>query len=461
MKRIIILIAGVVLLNVLFCPVIPLAEEAFAEDSGSDSANLSALTDRFSADLSKDISGKKLYLDNRCVKEVTSGKLSNFSLYLQNELESSLSRNGFVMVYEPTEADYFIGATYQRMKDRVRVFFKYHKSDLSGKKGRAYEMPANKLPEDTFEESLQTKAYDLALSILEGQKPLKIFVKPLMEGHSRIATDFSISFTARIKCAMVKLGKNTEVIDRMPGIERTAAESVPRADAVLESVYYDRGSMISVCSNLRSPDGRLFSSCVLEIDKSLISSDTENKTARRLLGFLDPPQSRGDFHVKITTPKGKDYPIYSEGETIQFQVQVADLLYVYLYTVNSKGKISLLFPYRKNGPHRKMIPGRLYTIPDENSEFEISVAPPFGVEGVKVFASRTAIPLPELSESRPSIIYRNGWRLEGDEMQKARLTLSRMTSIHPRDLVAYFRGVAAKKRIPVFEDSLLLETRGH
>ena len=429
-----------------------------AHESGF--ASLSALADRFSTDLSKDLTGKKLYFDNNCVREVGSRKISNFSFYLQNELESSFSRNGFIMVYEPAEANYLIGATYQRQKAGVRVFFKYHKADLSGKKGCAYDIFKPNLPRDAFEESIRTKAYDLAYSILEGQKPLKILVRPILEGHSRYVTDFSNSFISRIKAAMVKLSKGTQIIDGKPGVKDASSASHIGADSVLDGVYFVRGPVIFVHLNLRSLEGRLLSSSVLEISKSLVQSSTENKTAKKLLSFLDPPESQGDFHVRITTPKGKDYPVYSRGEKILFHVQVAAPLYVYLYAVSSRGRVSLLFPHKKQGPHEKLVPGRLYTIPERTGEFEIVVSPPFGVEAVKVFASNVAVSLPELVENASSKMYNGGWRVEGEERLRVQLALSRMTSINPRDFVGFFRGVATKTGVSMYEDSLLFETRG-
>jgi hypothetical protein len=429
-----------------------------AYESGFTS--LSALTDRFSTDLSRDLTGKKLYFDNKCVREVGAHKTSNFSLYLQNELESSFSRNGFVMVYEPAEANYLIGATYQRQKAGVRVFFKYHKADLSGKKGRAYEIHKSNLPGDAFEESIQTKAYDLATSILEGQKPRKILVRPLLEGHRRYATDFSNSFISRIKGAMVKLGKGTEIIDEKPVFQGASNISYSGVNAILDGVYYDRGPMIFVHLNLRNLEGRLLSSSVLEIDKSLIQSSTENKTAKKLLDFLDQPQIQGDFHVKISTPKGENYPIYLRGEKFFFQIQVADSFYIYLYAINSKGKVSLLFPLKREGIHQKFMPGRLHTIPGRDGDFEIEVKPPFGMEAVKVFASNVAVSLPELIENKPSEMFDGGWPLEGEKRLKAQLALSRMATINPRDLVGFFRGFATKTGASLYEDSLLLETRG-
>ncbi len=459
MKRSIIKVLGLASLTVFFLVFhIDLAEpsENAHESRFSD---LSTLTDCFSTDISKDLHGKKLYFDNTCVREVGAQKISNFSLYLQNELESSFSSHGFIMVYEPSDAEYLIGANYQRLEDRVRVFFKYHQADLSGKKSRVYEILKSSLPKNAFEESIQTKAYDLASGILSGQKPLRVYVRPLLEEQSRYTTNFSNSFTSRIKCAMLRLGKGTQIIDEKPISQEAFSVSCSDADAVLDGVYFDRGEVVCVNLYLRDLEGKILASSIVDISKSLIKSSMENKTVKKLIDFLDPPPNSGDFNVKITTPKGKDYAIYSSGERIRFQIQVADPLYVYLYAINSKGNVSILFPHGKQGSHQKMAPGKLYTIPAKNSDFEIEVKPPFGIEAVKVFASRLIISLPNLEESKASQSYNGAWRVEGEKRLQVQKALSHMKSINPKDLVDFFRGTANRMNFSLYEDSLLLETR--
>ncbi len=72
----------------------------------SNFQNLSQMTDRFAEHLSKEVTGRKVYLDRTTIRDMLSGCVINFSTYLQNELESSLSRKGFSIVYEPDKAYY-------------------------------------------------------------------------------------------------------------------------------------------------------------------------------------------------------------------------------------------------------------------------------------------------------------------------------------------------------------------
>ena len=154
------------------------------------------------------------------MRDITTNDLSNFSSYLQHELESSLSEKNFSLVYEISDADYLIGANYQRHGEDVRIFFKYHKADGSGGKSRDYEIELSKLPGDSFEQTVKSRAYKLAANILSDQRDLKIYIKPIKEGQHNYVSDFSNSFTSKIKTEIVKLYRGVEVIDEKPIYER-------------------------------------------------------------------------------------------------------------------------------------------------------------------------------------------------------------------------------------------------
>jgi len=424
--------------------------ESVAASNISHFSNLSELASQFSAEIKQELGNKRLFLEGASVRELGTSKTHNFSLCLQNELESSLSRDGFILVYEMADADYLIGAAYQRLETSVRVFFKYHRADLSGKKGRTYEIEISRLPKDSFKESINTKAYELASNILEGQGDLKIFMNPLFEGTRSYTTPFSTSFISRIKNAMVSLRKGIQIVDKEP---------VGGSIAVLSGNYFDRGNEISVHLFLKDGEGRVLSSSIVDIDKSLIKSKLQNETARKLTDFLDEPPNQGDFRAKVFTPKGKDYPVYCEGEEIRFHIQVASPLYIYLYALNSRGEVARLFPYEEGMQQHQLMPGRLYTIPHDADNFGIEVKPPFGAEAVKLFGTSAELPLPNLDPNVKSKSYNGIWRVQGDERLAAQEMLSQTKTINPKDIIDYYRGIANRLHVTVYEDSLLLETR--
>jgi len=440
-------------------------------------SNLSELTDDFSNELSKEIPAKKIYLDRTSMRDIATNDVFNFSSYLQHELESSLSEKHFLLVYDPSEADYLIGATYRRDGKKVKAFFKYHKADGSGRKSRDYEIEMSKLPKDSFRETIKSKAYKLAANIITDQTDLKLYIKPIREGHHKFVSEFSNSFISRVKSELIRLHRDVEVIDEKPIHERlsntrgikkkakkvknleTADALFANANSVLEGNYFAGNKLVTVTLYLKKLDGTILNSSTIEIKKSLINASLENNTAKVLADLADAPKEKADLKVKISTTKGGDYPVYYKGEKIKFHIQVTVPLYVYLYDINSKGEVSLLFPYQSDSEQHKLVPGTVYVIPSEKDNFEFEVEPPFGMDVVKVFASAVKLRVPQLTRSVATKSYDGNKRAIMKKRKEVQKQLSRMESINPKDLVDYYRGVVEKLGVKLYEDSLMLETR--
>lgn len=443
---------------------------------GSGFSNLSDVTDEFSRELFKEISTKKVYLDRTSMRDITTNDISNFSSYLQHELESSLSENNFRLVYDISDADYLIGANYRKHGEEIRIFFKYHQADGSGAKSRDYKIETSKLPGDSFEQTVKSRASRLAANILSDQRDLKIYIKPIKEGRYNYVSDFSNSFTSKVKTEIIGLSRGVEVIDEKPIYERLSntrgiekkAKMVKNlqnseaffadANAVLEGTYFVEGENVAVNLYLKNLDGRVLNSAAVDIKKSLIKANLENSEAKALTDLADISNEQGD-KVKISTTKGGDYPIYFEGEKIKFLIQVAAPLYVYLYDINSKGEVSLLYPYERNGVQQKLMPGTLYTIPEERDVFELEVESPFGMDAVKIFASSMELPIPELTTHVATRSYSGNKRALVKKRKEIQEELSDMKSINPRDLVDYYRGIVQRFGTTLHEGAVMVETR--
>ena len=455
----------------------PATEKSYSTFWSMGFSNLSDLTDEFSKELVREISTKKLYLDRTSMRDIATNDLSNFSSYLQNELESSLSERNFRLVYDPSEADYLIGATYQRDGEEVKVFFKYHKADGSGRKSRDYKIEMSRLPGDSFKQTVKNKAYKLAANILSGQGDLKIYIKPIKEGQNNYVSDFSNSFTSKVKTEIVRLYRGVEVIDEKPIYERLSnTRSIKKkakkvkslqnseaffanANAVLEGKYFVEGENVAVNLYLKGLDGKVLNSAAVDIKRSLIKTNLENNEAKILTDMADVSNEPGGYKVKISTTKGGDYPVYHEGEKIKFLIQLTTPFYVYVYDISSKGDVSLLYPYEKNLVQEKLMPGRLYTIPADKDNFELEVESPFGMDAVKIFASSVELPIPELTRSVDTRSYRGNKRAIVKKRKEIQKQLSHMKSINPRDLVDYYRGVVRRFGTRLYEDTIMVETR--
>ncbi len=335
-------------------------------------------------------------------------------------------------------------------------------------------------PEKTLsivQDTIENKAHKLAVDVISDQKNLRIYIKPIVEGNDRYVSDFSNSFTSRVKSEIIRLHKDVEVIDEKPIYKRLSntrgikkkAKTVKNlktsdaffvdANAVLEGNCFDRGESVTVDLYLKDLAGKVLNSSTVDIDKSLIKASLENKQAKMLADLADVLSEEGASKVKISTTKGGDYPVYYRGEKIKFHIQVAGPLYVYMYDINSRGEVTLLYPYEKNSIQQKLMPGRLYTIPSETDNFELEVEPPFGMDAVKIFASTAELPIPELTPSVGTRSYTGNTRAIVKKRKEIQEGLSRMKSINPRDLVDYYRGVVGRFGAKLYEDSLMLETR--
>ena len=440
--------------------------------------SLSDLTDTFALELSRQIPRKKIYLDRTSIRDIVTKDVSNFSAYLQNELESSLSKREFQIIYDMSDAEYFIGATYRQYQDMVKVFFKYHKTDLSGRKSLDYEISLSRLPGDSFQENVKSKAYKLAATIVKNQRNLKVYVTPIKEGNQKYVSDFSNSLTSRIKSQIIMLHSDIEIIDEkvaqeklsnLRGIKTKAKElkNLKTSDAlfagansVLEGEYFVEGDTVPVNLYLKKLDGTVLNSASVEINKSLISSNIGNNEAKVLHDLADVTTEHGDFNVKISTTKGGDFPVYYDKEIITFYINVGAPLFIYVYDINPHGEVSLLYPHPRDKVQCKFLPGTLYTIPSEMDDFDFEVGSPFGRDIVKIFACKSNLPMPNLTQHAPSRSFTGKERNIGIKRKKAQKELSNMESINPKDLVDYYRGISKKMGARLYEDSVLVETKG-
>ncbi len=436
---------------------------------------LSDLTDSFAADLAKDVGTSLVFLDSTSIREMGTKDVSNLSAHLQNELESSFSKKGFNMVYSPDEADYLIGAVYKKDRENVLVYLKYRKADFTGSKSLNYNIKKASLPSDSFDESIRSRAYRLAANILSGQSNRKLFISPLKEGNRKYTSDFSNSFTSRLKVEMSRLNRNIEIIDEKPiyeklsntrGIEKsikdvknikTAEAQFCGADTVFEGEYFVMPNVVTINCYLKDLNGRILNSSSIDIDREMIPDRLDNSDAEKISELADSTNEQGNFNVRISTTKGGDSPVYYKGEDVKFHMQVASPLYVYLYDINSNNEVTLLYPYKRGMSQNKLMPGQVYSFPE--GEFKIKVKPPYGIDGVKIFASDKELPIPRFSTYVPSRSFRGNTRASDENRSSIQNELSNKMEINPKDLVDYYRGLAKKHGAMLYEDSLFLETK--
>jgi len=442
----------------------------------SDPASLKELSAGVATELKEKAGGaKRLYLDKVNVKDTVSGEASNLSAFLVNELESSLSSAGFSFSDFMEQADLAVGASYQRDWDKLRVFIKYCPAkDSTGCKTLSAALALAKLPKDSFSESLDSRLKRLVQRTGNSRTGLKVFIAPVVERKGRYASEFSEYVTAKVRSIMVH-SQQFEVLEEQPVTRslsntrglvakakqvqnlETSAALFSGADAVLEGYYLEGAGRVTLAMTLKNLKGGVLGSAEESFERAMIPYSTSNPTAGALAMVADVAGQHSQQMVKLNTTKGDRFQVYRAGEKVQFLMQVARPLYVYLYGINAKNEVSLLYP----GPGQPEAPlpsGRIHTVPAERDSWEIVVEPPFGTDVVKLFASERPLPVPTISDKVAAKSFSDGTRsLVRREAIQQELSVQKV--INGFDLVDYYKGIAANFGVTLYEDSLFIQTR--
>lgn len=191
----------------------------------------------------------------------------------------------------------------------------------------------------------------------------------------------------------------------------------------------------------------------------MIPYSTLNQAAGTLAMVADVAGQGSQKLVKLNTTKGDRFQVYRAGEKVQFLIQVARPLYVYLYGINTKNEVTLLYP----GPDqraRALPSGTIHAVPGDHESWEIVVGPPFGTDVVKLFASEAPLPVPTISDKTTAKSFSGGTRtLVQRPVVQRQLALQKV--INGFDLVDYYKGSAAALGLTLYEDSLFVQTRPH
>ena len=444
----------------------------------SDPGSLKELAKVLSVELKEKNSGiKRLYLDKVNVKDAVSGETSNLSAFLANELDSALSSVGFEFSDFIEQAELGVGVSYQKDGDKLRVFVKYCSAkDATSCKSLAAAMSYSKLPKDSFSENLDSKLKRLVKKASGSKTGLRVFISPVVEKKHRYSSEFSEYVTTKARSYLVN-SQQFEVLEEQPVTSalsntrslavrakevknlETSAAQLSGADAVLDGYYLEGAGNVTLAMTLKNLKGGVLGSSDETIEKSQIPFSMVNQAADALAEVADVAGELKQQVVKLHTTKGDNYQIYRAGEKVQFLIQVMRPLYIYLYAINTKNEVNLLYP----GKDQRQAPlqaGKLHTVPGDKDSWEIVVEPPFGTDVVKLFASERPLPLPGISNSVAARSFADGNR-SLERRDKIQGELAGQREINAFDLVDYFKGTAAKLGTALYEDSLFVQTRPH
>jgi len=448
------------------------------EDIPTTTAGLTEMVDAMALEMKRDYPGRILYLDREDMRSEQDGGVFPFSGMLVNELERALSRNGFGFEGRVIDrADYSLGASYRLSGDSVTVYLKVRDmrsgSAYRNLKGN-FRIARERLPADSFNDSLDNRVSRLATKVGRGwlrAAELSVFVPPVVEARKRYSSPFSEYVTRKVKTVLPN-ERVLRVIEEKPAMQKlirtrsvstdratiqTGDAAVAGADAVLEGSYLRSSDAVSLVLTLKDLKGAVIASAEDTIPLRLIQFSTRNDDAETLASIADTEHESGGDTVRISTVKGGAYQVFHEGESVCFRLQVARPLYLYVYDINPQGDVNLLYP-KPGEPESPRLPGIIHMLPEDNDSWVIKVEPPFGTDAVKVFASNQRLPLPKISSRVASRSFEGSTRSlkRVDQIQKA---LALQPEINGRDLVDYYKGLAASSKSLLFESTVYIETR--
>ena len=437
--------------------------------------SLGELTVGLVGEMTDDLAEKKIYFDRTSIIDIRTTNAAPFSVYLANELDAALS-SVFKMVKEPVQADFILRVSYQRNAEVVRVFCNYFDVKKFVTKTVDETVLISNLPRDSFEENLRSKAYKLAAGIINEDVKKRLYIQPIREAVDGYVSEFSLTFGLLLKSEIARLHANLELVDEAvvtatidaDAVVKRTAEDVELelinavladADSIMSGEYFVSGDKVILTLFIKNLEGRIVNSVSEEIEKSFVTNLLVDNTSHALADYADKSSENVEKVVRISSTKGGDNPVYHSKEKMTFYLQVDQPLYIYLYDIDSMGHVARLFPIVEEQEEKPFQVGKLYIYPKKEDGIELEVNPPFGKDIVKVFASSKPLPLPELDESTPLLGYSKGMRAIKVKRKEIQGELATTRTIHPKDLVDYYRGVAAKNNADLFENSVFIETK--
>lgn len=244
------------------------------------------------------------------------------------------------------------------------------------------------------------------------EKPITVAVARATYQETDLSSEFGSYLIEKIEGAMTKESSVFKVISQKVLQDELKKGQISIADCVMGRFNSEKQPVIAQLNGIilarywEKSDGIELKLELLEIGKgTLLGSDSVElprdifpvgiayKPANNLIAaegmkfFGDASTSTGNANlkVKVWADKGEG-TIYKKDEIIRFHFRASMDCYVYLYHMDAEGQVKLLFP---NGFNKDNFvkSDRVYTIPDEATNFELKITPPFGAEMVKAVAS--------------------------------------------------------------------------
>jgi hypothetical protein len=460
------------ILTILLAVAFPSMVHAFF-GAESTYSSLSEMTDAMAKEMRGKYTGRKLYIKPDHVTDAVNGGTLPLSELLASELERSFSKAGFAFeVFLSEHIDFEIHATYHRSGEILRFNLRLSDIKQNGsyrKLENEYVVAVKSLPDGWDRENLDNRIARLAQHAISESKGQVIYLNPIVEKRKRYSSEFGEYVQIRLKSIFsnngIKLVEQLPSSTQSPATSKRSVQTLETSDAaraganaLLDGGFLKQGDKgIFLALTLKDLSGKVLSSADDTIPRSLVTYSLDNDDADIISEIADVEHEQTGNMVRISTTKGGGYQVYREGDMVSFTIQVTKPLYLYIYDINPKGEVSLLHP-KKGEPEILKKPGVIYNLPDAADTWEIKVEPPFGKDLVKVFASDRLLPIPNINNNTGSRSFEGNTRALA-RVDKIQNELAKQTVINGRDLIDYYKGIAARVGATLFESSVFVETR--
>ncbi len=175
------------------------------------------------------------------------------------------------------------------------------------------------------------------------------------------------------------------------------------ADGVLKGKAWRQGKNIVANVGINDMEGIMITAASVdvpcEIFPDFMINPPEKTVVEKAAVSLQPQSppggiSKGGLSAQITTDHGDKEPLYRKGEHIRFVLDISGDAYVYLFYIDLRGEVVLLYPVDENGVLAQnrdcgsILPaGKALVLPQDGCSYDLVAEEPFGKDAIWAVAS--------------------------------------------------------------------------
>lgn len=257
--------------------------------------------------------------------------------------------------------------------------------------------------------------YKLYRSMTLAGSDLRVVFGNFTYQNTKMSSSFSAYFKGKIEVELGKIsGLNVVKENVLSQLLKSKAKEyegtaesmaqVTESDAAIIGSYWELDDKVEVrLQAISQATGEAIGSANMSfparyIPKSISLHPDNFPLAQNDLEILKDSHRSQELDVTVWTDRG-DGAVYKENESLKIYLKSSKTCYVSVVYHDAGGNNILIYPNDLAAGNVQIQGGRVFELGGRDTPFEFTVAPPFGTELIKVFASDR--PLPALSGLQP------------------------------------------------------------